>query len=79
MSDDNLVLRDEEGQLVRVNGYAYRWTGTPDLEVGDEVALPPSWVQEARGESIWVGKVTGLGSSYTGYHKRILHKIASRP
>lgn len=69
------VYRDSQGQLVEIGRYAYRWTGTPDLKVGDEVDLPASWVQVAQGASHWTGTVTALGSTYTGQHSTILRRV----
>lgn len=59
-------------RVVEVNGYAYRWRGTPRLEVGDRVLLPENWVSRMKsGPGQSVGTVTRLGSTYSGGHSHI--------
>lgn len=55
-------------QLVEVDGHlTYAWAGSRPLEVGDEVVLPPSWVDQLKGKAgNRRGRVTALGSTYTG-------------
>jgi hypothetical protein len=57
--------------LVEVGRYAYR-SNIPDLEVGDVVLLPPSWVDELKGGKPQEGVVTCLYSDYDGPTKSIL-------
>jgi hypothetical protein len=63
----SIVYEVDGEQIVSVGRYAYRWKGTPPLEVGDRVVLPENWFSRKKdGPGDWVGVVTELGSSYTG-------------
>lgn len=63
-------------QAVTVDGYAYLWSGQPDLEVGDQVLLPQNYVSGfTHGSGPFEGIVTELGSTYDGPHSRILRRI----
>jgi hypothetical protein len=66
-------MRDTDGaQLVTVDGYAYRWTGSPDLQVGDYVKIPgPFW----HPGTTRVGQVAKLGSVWDGEHVEILRRF----
>lgn len=55
-------------QFVTVGRYAYRWTGTTRIKVGDRVLLPGNYVRPEPFE----GVVTELGSDYDGTHADIL-------
>lgn len=49
-------------QVVEVEGYAYRWRGTPRLAIGDRVVIPGNWLFPNARE----GAVTDLGTTYKG-------------
>lgn len=65
-----IKLRDTDGaQLVTVdNGFAYRWRGGADLNVGDKTLRPPAFFE---GDSMIVCEVVSLGSSYDGEHRTL--------
>lgn len=66
---------DGSAQLVTVGRYGYRWTGSPTLEVGDEVMLPENYVSLMQhGPGPWPGQVTALGSTFDGDHSTIVKK-----
>jgi len=58
---------------VRVNNYT--WETDLDLQVGDEVILPATWLSEVRGT--WTGKVSEIGDGgYKGPCKRITQRVS---
>lgn len=62
-------------QAVEVDGYAYLWTGTEPLRVGERVLLPENYVSSLKhGPGPFVGVVTGLGTTYTGTLARVLRR-----
>jgi hypothetical protein len=71
------VDRISGDQIVEVDGYAYRWAGTPPLVIGDHVLLPESWLSNLNGDiGPREGTVTALGPAYRGELKKIVRKIA---
>lgn len=69
-------FRIDDLQAVTVGGYAYLWSGQPDLKVGDRVLLPENYVSRLKdGPGPIEGVVTELGSTYDGAHSRILRRI----
>lgn len=83
--DPNVTLSSDGGDEVfntditkiKVNN---KWTYDAadfDVKVGDTVVLPPTPYQS---DTNWEGVVTAIGSSYTGYIKKILGvKSANKP
>ncbi|MFI0418661.1 hypothetical protein [Spongiactinospora sp. 9N601] len=62
-------------QVVEVDGYGYRWTGSDQLKVGDHVLLPENHVSRLRhGPGPFEGVVTRLGSTYRGSLSRIIRR-----
>lgn len=71
-------VRVEDGgdQLIEVDGFAYRWTGSPRLRMGEAVILPKTPHSRRLGyPREWPGKVTALGTRYTGTVK---YEVVSR-
>lgn len=72
------LFNEGNAQLVEVNGYGYRWSGSPALEVGDKVLLPENYVSRLQhGPGPFPGKVTALGSTYKGHHSTIVSRCAA--
>ena len=70
---DNAVLG-----LVEVGRYSYR-CDIPNLEVGDVVLIPASWVDELKGiRKPQEGVITCLYSDYSGPTKSILGLVRKR-
>ncbi len=65
--------------VVEIDGrYAYRWTDRTDpLKLGDVVWLPGSGYQPY-GFEPWKGKVTGFGTTYTGYLSGVLGRVPAK-
>ncbi|WP_433261141.1 hypothetical protein ACQPZF_26020 [Actinosynnema sp. CS-041913] len=80
--EDALRYYDFDGdQVVEIDGrYAYRWGGSPPLEVGDRVVLPPNWfTTTVRGKGPFEGTVTGLGTTYRGELARVVRRAPGQP
>lgn len=68
------MTSDGQAQIVEVEGkYGYAWHGEPFLEVGDAVVLPGRTPKHSR----WVGRVTGMGSEWSGEFKRIVRRASA--
>ncbi len=72
----SIVYEMDGDQVVSVGRYAYRWRGTPPLEVGDRVLLPENWFSRKKdGPGHWVGVVTELGTTYTGAIAHVVDRM----
>ncbi|MFI6782832.1 hypothetical protein [Micromonospora sp. NPDC050276] len=74
--DDAQRYFDMDGdQVVEVDGYAYRWSGSRPLAVGDRVVLPQNWLSSMRnGPGTFEGVVTKIGATYRGELSRIVRR-----
>lgn len=71
-------VRVEDGgdQLIEVDGFAYRWPGSPRLQLDETVVLPSTPHSRRLGyPKEWPGKVTALGTRYTG---TVMFAVVSR-
>lgn len=67
-------------QAVEVDGYAYLWTGTPPLGLGERVLLPENYVSNLKhGPGPFIGVVTALGTTYDGPLSRVLRRAPRQP
>jgi hypothetical protein len=63
-------------QVVEVGKYAYRWSGSPPLSVGDRVLLPENWLSQLKdGPGPQEGSVTKLGATYRGRLASIVRRL----
>lgn len=76
LEDASRYYEIEGDQVVEVDGrYAYRWGGSPRLEIGELVVLPPNWLTTTvLGSGSFDGTVTGFGTTYQGQLSHIVRR-----
>lgn len=75
-TSSDLRVDDGGDQIVEVDGFAFRWSGSPRLALGEMILLAACRHSRRLGyANDWPGKVTALGTRYTGL---IQHEVVSR-